>query len=90
MKKWIISVVFAILLCCPVVAGAGDDLFDSGKSTMFNYPLMKIPIGDKPSSDSAIMDKNKKHEEAKNDPEKEKETRDKKVDDAIKKAWDEK
>jgi hypothetical protein len=83
MKRWIIFAVFSVFLSYPAVSDAGDSLFDTGKSTMFNYPFMQIPIGG-----TADPNKDKKDEkEAKKDPEQEKKVMDKKVDDAIKKAW---
>jgi predicted small secreted protein len=88
MKIWIILVSFSILLSCPTLSGAGDDISDPGKSTLFNYPLVKIPIGSK--SDSNTSKEKMGDEEANYDETKEKEKHDKKVDDAIKKAWDEK
>ena len=88
MKRWIIFVFCSILLCYPAVSGAGDDTFEPGKGTSFSYPFLKIPTDSNPDSVAA---KEKKGEiEARNDDKKEKEIRDKKVDDAIKKAWEEK
>ena len=88
MKRWIISILFSILLSYPAVSGAVDDTFDPGKAMLFSYPFLKVPLGDNPDSNAA---KEKKVEgEAKIDEKKEKEIRDKKVDDAIKKAWEEK
>jgi hypothetical protein len=86
MKVWIMFVLFAVSLCCPALSGAIEDITDSGKGTMFNYPLMKIPIGD----GSTASREKKDPGEAKYDEEKEKQIRDKKVEDAIKKAWEEK
>jgi len=88
MKRWIIFILFAILLSYPVVSGAADDTFEPGKGTSFSYPFMKVPIDSVPDS-SPAMDK-KGEKEARNDDKKEKEIRDKKIDDAIKKAWGEK
>ena len=85
MKRWIIFVLFSILLSYPAVSGAVDDTFDTGRTTMFNYPFLKFPIGAGATKD------NKVEEEPQNDPKKEKQQiLDKKVDDAIKKAWQEK
>ncbi len=82
MKRWIIFVLLATFLSIPAVSGAAaGDLYDSGKATVVDVPFFKIPIGSK-------ADKEKKEgEEAKNDATKEKEKQDKKVDDALKKAW---
>ncbi len=87
MKKWIISVLFAILLSYPAVSGAVTDDYDTGKATMFSFPFFKIPIGSKPDSDAA--DGKKDAGDAKNDQTREKEKQDKKVDDALRKAWGE-
>jgi len=88
MKRWIIAVLFLILVGYPAVSGALDDTFDRGKVTQFSYPLMNIPIGSRPEPGTAKEDK--KDSEAKYDEEKEKQVLDKKVDDAIKKAWEQK
>ncbi len=86
MKRLIIFILFSILLCCPAVAGAADDTFDPGKATMFSYPFLKVPLGEGSESNGA---KDKKVEGAAGvNEKKEKEIRDKKVDDAIKKAWE--
>ena len=88
MKRWIIFVFCSILLSYPAVSGAADDTFEPGKGTSFAYPFLKIPT-DSPPDSGAVKEK-KGEREAKNDEKKEKEIRDKKVDDAIKKAWEEK
>ena len=87
MKILIIFVLFLILLIYPTVSRAADDLTDSGKATLFNYPLMKIPIGEGSNSNAA---KEQKAEGEASKEEKEKKISDKKVDDAIDKAWGEK
>jgi hypothetical protein len=87
MKRWIISVLLAIFLSYPAVSGAVLDDYDSGKATIFSFPLFKIPIGSKPDSNAA--DGKKEAGDAKNDATKEKEKQDRKVDDALKKAWGE-
>ncbi|MGA2401406.1 MAG: hypothetical protein ABSG91_06840 [Syntrophobacteraceae bacterium] len=88
MKKWIMFVLFSILLSCPALSGAADDIFDPGKGTLFSYPFFKIPFGE--DQDSNVAREKTGDGEVRNDPKKEKEIRDKKVDDAIKKAWEEK
>ncbi|HIJ75666.1 MAG TPA: hypothetical protein HPP81_03020 [Deltaproteobacteria bacterium] len=88
MKRWIIFVLFSILLSYPAISGAGDDTFEPGKGTSFSYPFLKIPTDSIPDSGAAKDKKGEK--EARNDDKKEKEIRDKKIDDAIKKAWEEK
>jgi hypothetical protein len=88
MKRWIIAVLFLILVGYPAVSGALEDTFDRGKETSFSYPLFNIPIGSKP--EPGPISQEKKDSEAKYDENKEKKTLDQKVDDAIKKAWEEK
>ncbi len=88
MKRWIIFVLFSLLLSYLAVPAGADDTFDPGKGTSFNYPLLKYPIGSPPES-SAAKDKNGQGE-VRNDEKREKAIQDKKVDDAIKKAWEEK
>jgi len=87
MKRWIISVLLAIFLSYPAVSAVADDPTDSGKTTIFGFPFLKIPIGSK--ADSKAADDKKDGAEARNDETKEKEKQDKKVDDALKKAWGE-
>jgi len=87
MKILIIFVLFLILIIYPTASRAADDLTDSGKATLFNYPVMKIPIGEG-SDPKAAKDKKPEGEESRE--EKEKKISDKKVDDAIKEAWDQK
>ncbi len=53
---------------------------------MFDVPFLKVPIGSKSDSNDA----NKENNEESDYKKKEKEILDKKVDDAIKKAWEEK
>ncbi len=87
MKRWTISVLLAIFLSAPIVARATDDQFDPGRTSLFNLPFLKIPIGASPDSPDT---KEKKEEgPVKSDAAKEKEKQDKKVDDAIKRAWEE-
>ncbi len=88
MRRWIIFVLCLLLLSYLAVSSAADDTLDPGKGTSFNYPFLKYPIGLAPES-GAAKDKNGQGE-VKNDPEREKAIQDKKVDDAIKKAWEEK
>ena len=86
MKRWIIFVSLVIFLSIPAVSGAAaGDLFDSGKATVLDLPLFKIPFGS--NLDSKADKEKKEGEEAKNDATKEKEKQEKKVDDALKKAW---
>ncbi|MGA2028032.1 MAG: hypothetical protein ABSH17_13345 [Syntrophobacteraceae bacterium] len=88
MKRWIIFILFSILLSYPAVPDAADNSFDPGKGTSFSYPFMQVPIDSPPDSGAAKGEKGQG--EARNDDKKEKQIRDKKVDDAIKKAWEEK
>ncbi len=86
MKRWTIFVLLAVFLSIPAVSGAAaGDLFDSGKAIFLDVPFFKVPIGSKPNS---AADKEKKEGgEVKDDATKEKERQDKKVDDALRKAW---
>lgn len=88
MKRWVILVLFSFILTCPAVARAADDPLETGKSTQFDYPLLKFPIGSGGQESNASKDKKDDPPPA-IDEKKEKEIRDKKVDDAIKKAWEE-
>jgi len=87
MKRAIFSVLFSILLSCPTVYVIADNTFDTGRPTPFGLPFLQFPMdGDysKPAGDK------KEEGEQKSAEQKQKEIRDKKVDDAIKKAWEEK
>jgi hypothetical protein len=75
-------------MSCPAISFGASDPSDSGRSSNFTYPLFQLPMGgDKPHSGTA---REKKEVGAIDDEQKAKEVRDKKVDDAIKKAWEEK
>ena len=88
MKRWIVSVLIAIFLSSPAISGAATgDVCDSGKATIVDLPFLKLPFGS--GSDSKADKEKKEGEEAKNEATKEKEKQDKKVDDALKKAWGE-
>jgi hypothetical protein len=91
MKRWVIAVLFLIVTSCPAVSVAEDTILDSGRATRFTIPLIEIPFGS--SLDSGAVKKKEdapkmgeKDNEAKI-KEKEKAAIDKKIDDAIKKAW---
>jgi hypothetical protein len=91
MKRWVIAVLFSTVTSCPGVSVAADSTFDSGRATRFTIPLLEIPFGS--SRDSGAVKKKddapkmeEKDKEAKR-KEQEKAAIDKKVDDAIKKAW---
>ena len=86
MKRWIIFAVFPILLGYPALAGALDSTLDPGRSSPLNF--LQLPFGGGTGS-STLNDKNSEGEQADKEK-KQKEIRDKKVDDAIKKAWEEK
>ncbi|SPF39394.1 exported hypothetical protein [Syntrophobacter sp. SbD1] len=87
MKICILLVLLLILLNNPAVSSAADTL-DPGNIRMFDLPFFKVPLGS--GSDSGGAKAEKGEGEARNDEAKEKERLDKKVDDAIKKAWEEK
>ncbi len=80
MKRWIISVLFSILLAYPAVSVLADDTTGSGGGAS-NQPS---------SSFGKHRHSKKNRDEESAEKKKEKELRDKKVDDAINKAWQEK
>ncbi len=88
MRRWTLVILFSILLNSPAVplGHAASDTPDSGKSMLLNVPIFKVPLGSDPDSGSR---KEKKQEEGrvKSEENKERDALDKKVDDAIKKAW---
>jgi hypothetical protein len=86
MKIWIISVLLGIFLSNPAVSHAALDPLDSGAARVFNCWLLKIPTGSSRDSDAAREEQ--KEGQASTDETKEKEKHDKKVDDAIRKAWE--
>ncbi len=88
MRRWTLVVLFSIMLNALAAppGHAASDTPDSGKSMLLNVPLFKLPLGSDPDSGSG---KGKKQEESrvKSEENKERDALDKKVDDAIKKAW---
>jgi hypothetical protein len=85
MRRCIFFVLVAILLNTPVVPVAAQDTTpDSGRTSLFNYPVFNMPIGMKPDYKN---DKKEGEETSEQKKAKEKEMMDKKVDDAINKAW---
>jgi len=88
MKIWILSVLFSMLLSYSAVWAATLETPDIGKNTFFDLQLFKFPIEADPYSN--VISEKKEEGETKYDGGKEKETLDKKVDDAIKKALEEK
>jgi hypothetical protein len=91
MKRWGIAVLFSIVTSCPTVSVADDNFFNPGRSTGYAFPITTIPFGSSLDSDAA----KKKHDapkmgekdEGTKRKEKEKAIIDKKIDDAINKAW---
>lgn len=84
MQRWAIAILFSALLTCPAVSALADGAINS----QFSFPTLTIPIG---SDSHPSIDMGKKaDEEEKMKEKKEKELRDKKIDDAIKKGWEEK
>ncbi len=91
-KKLIVFVFLSILLIYPAISGAADDTLDAGKSSLFSYPIFNIPIGSDGSNPNAPAKEDKGEDQAKIAEKKRQERAmlDKKVDDAIKKAWEDK
>jgi hypothetical protein len=87
MRRWIVAVLFSTLLSCPAVSGASDNTVEAVKLCQVNYPLMNIPIGQGPKSSAGTAQDKKKDGEALSEQEKKK-ILDKKIDDAINKAWE--
>jgi hypothetical protein len=79
---------FLILLSYPAVTGVVDDTVEPGRSNPVNFPLFNILTGSNP--DSGAAKEEKEEGVARNDDKREKQIRDKKAADAIKKAWEEK
>ena len=88
MKIWILSVLFSMLLSYSGVWAATIETPDIGKNTFIDLQLFEFPIGADPHSN--VVSGKKEKGEAKYDGGKEREMLDKKVDDAIKKALEEK
>jgi hypothetical protein len=89
MKKWVVFVLLAAFLNIPAVSGAGEDQVDNpGSAKFFNYWFLKVPFGAKP--DSKAGDEKKAHAQAKSDEPNQGAALNKKVDDAIEKAWEQK
>lgn len=91
MQIWVIAVLFSLVTSCPVASVAAESPVDSGRATRFSIPLLEIPFGSSRDSDAA-----KKKEETPKLKEKDKEAKtekkekseiDKKIDDAINRAW---
>lgn len=89
MKRWAVFILFFFLLGQSSESLAITDHFDRGQGTFLDIPLMKIPMG-AGSESKGSSEKQGEGAEAKSVQEKQKENMDKKVDDAIKKAWEEK
>ena len=86
MKRLMLSALVSVLLNYSVVWAATVDTPDFGKGTSIDLQLFKFPIEADPHSNVV----NEKKGETKYDGGKEEEMLDKKVDDAIKKALEEK
>lgn len=86
MKRWAIYILLVLLLVTPVGLSASEDPFDTGKSSMsgtealFNMGIWALTH---PDSVRGVLD-GPKEEKKKDDL-----VMDKKVDEAIKKAWEE-
>ncbi len=88
MKIRILSVSFSMLLSYSGVWAATLETPDIGKNTFIDLQLFEFPIGTSPHSN--VVSGKKEKGEAKYNGGKDKEMLDKKVDDAIKKALEEK
>jgi hypothetical protein len=86
MKIWTISVLLSILLSLPAVCDATDPL-DSGGARVYNYWFLEIPTGAGYEGKAPESSAAKEEGEAKPEETEEQKKQDKKVDDAIKKAW---
>ena len=84
MQRWVIAALFSILLICPAMPAFADGALNS----QINFPALSIPLGSGSQSNKEAA--KKEDEEPGVQKKKEKETQNKKIDDAIKKAWDEK
>jgi len=84
MQRWAIVILFSAILMCPVMSALADGALDCE----LNFPTLSVPLESASHSGSDVM--KKPDEDAKMKEKKEKELRDKRVDDAIKKAWEEK
>jgi len=84
MQRCIIAALFSILLTCPAVSAFADGALNS----QISFPTLSVPIGSGSHSNKEAAKKEGEEPGVKKN--KEKEIRDKKIDDAIKKAWDEK
>lgn len=87
MNKWLLPISFAILLNNSVVWAAPIETTDGGKRTLIDFQLFQLPIEANHNS-KAISEKKEKGEEKHGG--KEEKMLDKKVDDAIKRALEEK
>lgn len=84
MRRWIPAILFSILLTCP----SAPVLADSTVNTEIPFPVLQLPLGSDPRSNKDVE---KKEDESPKLKEKSQNERlDEKVDDAIRKAWDEK
>jgi len=87
-NRWLLHLLLSILLGFPALSNAAGDTPDLGKATMIDLELLKIPLGENPSSNAAS--EKKAEGQVSGEEKREKEALDKKVDDAIRKAWEEK
>jgi len=88
MKRLMLSALVSVLLNYSAVWAATVDTPDFGKGTSIDLQFFKFPIEVNPHSN--VVSEKKEEGDAKYDGGKEKEILDKKVDDAIKKALEEK
>ena len=88
MKRLILYALVSVLLNYSAVWAVTVDTPDFGKGTSIDLQLFEFPIEANPHSN--VVSEKKEEGDAKYYGGKEKEIQDKKVDDAIKKAWQEK
>ncbi len=87
MKIWVLCFIF-MLLSYSAASAATLETPDIGRNTFIDLQVLKFPIESTPPSN--LANEKKEKAEAKYDGVKEKQMLDKKVDDAIKKALEEK
>jgi len=88
MRRLIVFILFSFLLSCPAVSVMADDTFEPGRTNPIGFPMFSFPFAE--GTPSKSVTEKKEEGEAQNLEKKQREIQDKKIDDAIKKAWEEK